>query len=351
MKRVVFFILIAIILASAAVVLLWPKFNQGQSIVAPFFNSKERIATQNEKEEQPVEPVFKNLGPAPEFAGITKWFNTEPIRMADLAGKVVLIDFWTYSCINCINSFPHLNKWYQEYKDQGFAIVGVHTPEFAFEKVTNNVEAALKRYKINYPIAQDNNYKTWSAYNNQFWPARYLIDKKGDIVYTHFGEGSYEITEKAIRKVMGLEGEFQPPTPETPSQAGTPTTYLGSIRWNNFGGSETPSSNEQIYAFPKNLAKNRFALEGKWKIEQEAAVHTQGFGRIRINFNAAKVFMVAESTEANTIKIYVDGKLQKGVTIINSDLYPLYESSAPANHTMEVEFPKGGVSVFSFTFN
>lgn len=270
--------------------------------------------------------------------------------MEDLIGQVVLVHFWTYSNINSINAFPRLNEWHKLYKDQGLVIIGVHTPEFAFEKVASNVEAAVKRYKITYPVAQDNNYKTWMAFNNHFWPAQYLIDRQGDIVYTHFGDGNQDVTEKAIRALLGLEGEFQSPPPTPVSQASTPQTYLGSLRWNNYGGTEAPTAAEQIYTFPKKLAKHRFALEGKWKIGPEAAVHTQGFGRIRFNFTAAKAFMVAESKEPATIKIYVDGKLQKGVTIINSDLYPLYESPAGANHTLEIEFPKGGVSVFTFTF-
>ncbi|HMR55624.1 MAG TPA: hypothetical protein PKD34_03475, partial [Candidatus Doudnabacteria bacterium] len=159
-----------------------------------------------------------------------------------------------------------------------------------------------------------------------------------------------EKTELAIRTLLGLEGEFEmPPIPEA-NQSQTPEIYLGSARSKNFGGLEKPSAEEQIYAFPRTLQRNRFALEGRWKIEPEAAIHTSGFGRIRLNFNAAKVFMVAQSEKPVTLKIYVDGELQKGVTITNSDLYPLFESSIGQNRTMEIEFPDSGVQVFTFTF-
>lgn len=351
MRKYLPYILILITLLIAGGLYIQAQGNDKPLLNVAFLKSKK--TTSDNSKQTPKEtsgPKFKNLGQAPEFVGITKWLNSEPLTMTSLQGKVVLIDFWTYSCINCIRTLPYLTKWYQQYKDQGLVIIGVHTPEFAFEKVTSNVETALKRYNITYPVAQDNNYKTWSAFNNQFWPAHYLIDKKGDIVYTHFGEGEYENTEKAIRTLLGLEGDAQIPQQEIQNQAGTSETYLGSARFNNFGGSEIPSNEEQIYAFPKKLANNKFAFEGKWKIEPEAAVHTQGFGRIRFNFTASKVFMVAESSEPTTIKIFVDGKLQKGVTISSSDLYSLYESEIGGNHTMEVEFPNGGVRVFTFTF-
>jgi thiol-disulfide isomerase/thioredoxin len=310
--------------------------------------------TKNGAEAEPVtegqNKPFKNYGPAPEFVGITKWLNSDPLTQEQLKGKVVLVDFWTYSCINCIRTFPYLTKWYEDYKDRGFVIVGVHTPEFAFEKITSNVESALKRYKISYPVAQDNNYKTWSAYKNQFWPAHYLIDKDGNIVYTHFGEGKYDETEKAIRTLLGLEGPFDIPAAEEKNQSQTPEIYFGLTRLKNFGGTETPDTKEQIYIFPKKLAASKFALEGSWQFNQEAAVHTKGYGKIKLNFNAAKVFMVAKSAEPMTIKVYVDGQLVKGVVVSESDLYQLYDSLSGGAHTMEIEVPSGGLEAFTFTF-
>jgi thiol-disulfide isomerase/thioredoxin len=150
-------------------------------------------------------PLAKEVQ-APEFSGIEKWLNTEPLTMQQLRGKVVLVDFWTFDCINCINTLPHVKSWHDKYKDQGLVIVGVHTPEFPFERSTDNVKAALKRFDIRYPVAQDNRYATWSAYNNQYWPATYLIDKKGQIVYTHFGEGKYQETEATIRTLLAQPG-------------------------------------------------------------------------------------------------------------------------------------------------
>ena len=147
-------------------------------------------------------PKVGDQGVAPEFVGINNWLNSAPLSMQDLRGKVVLVDFWTYACGNCVNTLPYVKQWYDKYKDQGLVVVGVHTPEFPFEKSTSNVQAALKRFDIRYPVAQDNAYGTWSAYRNQYWPALYLIDANGRIVYQHYGEGRYAETEAAIKKLL-----------------------------------------------------------------------------------------------------------------------------------------------------
>jgi len=140
--------------------------------------------------------------PAPEFTGIHNWLNSPPLSMQQLRGKVVLVDFWTYTCINCIRTLPYVKSWHEKYKDQGLVVVGVHTPEYPFERSTANVQSAIKRFGISYPVAQDNRYATWQAYSNQFWPAVYLIDKQGQVVYTHFGEGAYQETEAKIRALL-----------------------------------------------------------------------------------------------------------------------------------------------------
>ena len=139
---------------------------------------------------------------APEFTGIDKWLNSDPLTMQQLRGKVVLVDFWTYTCINCIHVLPHVESWNQKYKDQGLVVVGVHTPEYSFEHDTDNVQKAIKHLGITYPVAQDNHYATWNAYDNQYWPAFYLVDKKGRVVYTHFGEGDYDQTEAKIKALL-----------------------------------------------------------------------------------------------------------------------------------------------------
>ena len=149
---------------------------------------------------------FGTPSQAPEFTGIEKWLNSEPLSMQKLRGKVVLVDFWTYTCINCINTLPYVKQWNQKYKDQGLVVVGVHTPEFPFERTTRNVADAIKRFGIEYPVAQDNQYKTWDAYRNQYWPAFYLIDKGGNIVYRHFGEGRYAETEAEIQRLLAQPG-------------------------------------------------------------------------------------------------------------------------------------------------
>ena len=141
---------------------------------------------------------------APEFKGINIWLNSPQLTIQDLKGKVVLVDFWTYSCINCIHTLPHVTDWDQKYRNQGLMIVGIHTPEFEFEKTQDNVKTAIAKYGIHYPIALDNQYATWRNYNNRYWPAFYLIDKRGEVVYTHFGEGEYDVTEHNIRLLLGL---------------------------------------------------------------------------------------------------------------------------------------------------
>ncbi|MDM0025593.1 thioredoxin family protein [Variovorax sp. J31P216] len=149
---------------------------------------------------------------APEFANIDHWFNAQPLKLDDLRGKVVLVDFWTYTCINCLNHLPYVKEWNEKYKDQGLVVVGVHTPEFAYEKSAKNVQDAINRLQIKHAVAQDNQYATWRSFNNQYWPAVYLIDKRGKIVYSHFGEGSYGTTEK---KIQALLAEQAPASPST----------------------------------------------------------------------------------------------------------------------------------------
>lgn len=142
---------------------------------------------------------------APEFTGIEKWLNSEPLTMQQLKGKVVLVDFWTYTCINCVNTLPYVKAWHQKYQTQGLAVVGVHTPEFPHERSTDNVRTAIKRFDIRYPVAQDNRYATWEAYGNRYWPALYLFDRNGKLVYTHFGEGAYGETEAKIQQLLAAQ--------------------------------------------------------------------------------------------------------------------------------------------------
>lgn len=300
----------------------------------------------------PSGPVlFSNYGPAPEFAGISHWLNSQPLTLQSLRGKVVLVDFWTYSCINCLRTLPYVTKWYNTYKDQGLVVIGVHTPEFAFEKDTANVADAAKRLNITYPVAQDNNYATWDAYHNEYWPAEYLIDQKGDIVYTHFGEGEYDHTENAIRELLGLSGNEPSSNGPDLSQIGSPEMYFGTNREENLTGGQTPSSVPQNYTAPTSLNLNEFALSGQWQFYPDKAVLVNGPGQIKLHFHSAKVHIVADSqTQPIAIKVTVDGQAQAPVTVGPSQLYTLFNSTDYADHSLEIDIPQAGLEAFTFTF-
>jgi thiol-disulfide isomerase/thioredoxin len=293
--------------------------------------------------------AFSNYGQAPEFTGISTWLNSEPLMMKDLKGKVVLVDFWTYSCINCIRTLPYVTKWYDTYKDQGFVVIGVHTPEFAFEKVTSNVETAIKRFGINYPVAQDNDFGTWNAYKNQYWPAEYLIDQNGQIVYEHFGEGNYDHTENAIRQLLGNNKPVGENNGQDLSKISSPEMYFELSRLQYLSGDQKPSTNFYNYQLPLKLAVNNFALEGSWKFDSEKAI-TGGPAKLRLHFKSGKVFMVAASKKEMTVKITVDGKPQPDVKIQMSQLYPLFDSTDYSEHTIDIEIPEAGFEAFTFTF-
>jgi thiol-disulfide isomerase/thioredoxin len=349
MKRILPYILIAIVLLLAGGAFLQIR---GKTLDLSFPKKENSNPTVMSEEGNGQKLEFKNYGNAPEFKGITQWLNSDPQTMASFKGKVILIDFWTYSCINCIRTLPYINKWYETYKDQGFVVIGVHTPEFQFEKATDNVQTAIQRFNIKYPVAQDNNYATWGAYNNQFWPAKYLIDKEGKIVYQHFGEGNYELTETAIRQLIGLPGGFatnEPPPPDL-SKIKSPEMYFGLKRVEFMANKEKATDQEQVYTLPEKLKLNTYALEGVWKLDQEKAVLTQGYGRIRLSFNSGKVHMVAQSIKPVTLKVSVDGKAQKEVTVQASQLYTLFNSEEYKGHIIDIEIPQPGFEAFTFTF-
>jgi len=302
---------------------------------------------------------LKNYGQAAEFTGINKWLNSEQLTMQGLRGKVVLIDFWTYSCINCIRTLPYVTGWYEKYKDDGLVIVGVHTPEFEFEKVASNVETAIKRYNINYPVAQDNNFATWNAYKNRFWPAHYLVDQKGQIVYTHFGEGSYDITENKIRFLLGLDdsGNESQSRTEARSASGTgipdirsPEMYFGTSRLENLTSGQSFSREPANYTLSADIKLNKFALEGPWQFQDEYTV-SRGAGKIRLKFFAGKLHMVAASPgKTIKLKIIVNGQTQKEVEVGQSDLYTLFDSEDYSEHIIDIDIPEAGFEAYTFTF-
>jgi len=289
-------------------------------------------------------------GPAPEFTGISAWLNSPPLTMASLKGSVVLIQFWTYSCINCLRTLPYVTKWYETYKDKGFIVIGVHTPEFAFEKSTSNVETAIKRFGITYPVAQDNQFSTWKAYRNQYWPAEYLIDKSGTIVATQFGEGNYQQMEDAIARLVGdslPEAKAGDPDLCTVS---SPEMYFGTEK--NGGAivaSQSSRAGERFYTARDDVPLNRFAFSGTWKLSADNATLSADGGEILLRFRAPKVNLVAGSPSSQTLSVTVDGTPQPPVTVQGSQLYSLY-SGTSGEHVLRLTIPKAGLSAFTFSF-
>lgn len=316
---------------------------------------------------------LKNYGPAPEIVGIEQWLNVESgLRLADLRGKVVLIDFWTYSCINCIRTLPYVTGWYEKYRDQGFVVIGVHTPEFAFEQKADNVAEAARRYGIRYPIAQDNQYATWRAYSNRYWPAHYLIDAKGDIREYHFGEGNYAETEAAIRSLLSEAGQTVesgiseiPEDSPSPTSRRTPETYLGSDRVEHLASPEAITGAEQLFTEPGSLAPDQFSLSGKWRIEPERAV-ALGDSRLRLRFRGEKVHLVLAppiGTAPATVRISLDGQAINAaiagsdasdgtMEIMDDRLYDLVDLHGdPGEHVLTLEFETPGTGAYAFTFS
>ncbi|MEK9179194.1 MAG: redoxin family protein, partial [Patescibacteria group bacterium] len=208
--------------------------------------------------------TLSNLGMAPEFAGISNWLNSKrPLTMQELRGRVVLVDFWTYTCINCIRTLPYIKEWHKKYASKGLVVIGVHTPEFEFEKKKENVQNAISQYELTYPVAQDNNYSTWNAFNNQYWPAKYLIDKNGTIRYTHFGEGNYEETERVIQELLGekvttnQESVLSVPSLLYDNAPLTPETYLGFSRADRYTNTKD--------VIPLHFVR----LSGEWNSQSE----------------------------------------------------------------------------------
>src|SRR5579863_6366163 len=235
---------------------------------------------------------------APEITGITDWLNSPPLTLAQLSGKVILIDFWTYTCINCIRTLPHITQWYSAYKDKGLEIIGVHTPEFAFEKNKQHVEDAVKRFNITYPVALDNNYQTWQAYDNHYWPAHYLINQDGMIVKTHFGEGDYVEMENAIRALLNLPSVEKNPTPSparpqlVEGQHITQETYLGFERGDRYNPSlQIQKDKAALYQSTQPLSDDQVDLKGNWTVAKDHIHSEKDDSEIILNFIATQVYL------------------------------------------------------------
>ena len=293
---------------------------------------------------------FSDYGQAPDFKKGDNWLNSQPLTMAGLRGKVVLVDFWTYSCINCIRTLPYVTKWYDTYKDNGLVVVGVHTPEFAFEKNADNVKNAISQFNIHYPIVQDNDYSIWTSYGNEYWPADYLIDQKGEIVEEHFGEGNYDKTENDIRQLLGMNAASIKINPDNLDKIGSPEMYFGTDRLQNLTPGQSPSLTPDNYIINKNLALNDFSLGGKWQFSGQNIQLIGSNGQIDLKFHSGKIYMVASSPKPATIKITVDGKKQQDVTVQASKLYTLFDSQDYSDHIIEINISQPGFQAFTFTF-
>lgn len=302
------------------------------------------------------------IAKAPEVTGINKWINSEPLGISQLHGKVVLIDFWTYSCINCIRTFPYLKDWYHKYKDKGFVIIGVHTPEFEFEKDSDNVEAAVKRFEIFYPVALDNQYKTWENYSNLYWPAHYLIDQNGIVRQVHFGEGAYMETENAIRNLLGIppiKGE----EPISSSRPTTPETYLGIDRAKDYqSGIQLKPNETALYNYSPPLQDDHVGLKGQWLAGNQKITSMSDASTLDLNFLATRVYLVMEAETPQKVLVSLDGRPlpKKYHTVDMNDAAEILVKEARkydiidlkgeyGRHQLSLKLPKG-VSVYAFTF-
>ena len=299
--------------------------------------------------------------PAPQFQELTNWINSPPLTISQLKGKVVLVDFWTYSCINCIRSIPYVENWYQTYANKGLVVVGVNTPEFAFEHNPLNVQAAVKKDHITYPVALDNNYGTWNAYDNNSWPADYLIDKSGNIRYVSLGEGDYGKTEKAIQILLGINQPLKTPTSNVPiSSDQTPETYFGTNRTQDFIGSPALTDGTLTFSAYSPLTQNQWTLSGTWQIDPEYITSQSNSDTLSFNFVAKNVYVVAGSTnnQSETLSVDVPGAnaseygsdVTNGKMVVSgSRLYNLVSLHQLGNTTVILTVPKG-VSLYTFTF-
>ena len=290
-----------------------------------------------------------DVGTAPGFRGITNWFNSKPLTMRELRGKVVLVDFWTYSCINCLRTLPHLRAWWKEYRRAGLVIVGVHTPEFAFEAVPHNVDEATKQLRVTWPVALDPHYATWKAFNNEYWPAEYLIDRQGRIRHEHFGEGEYENTERLIRELLGEPGRPRAELADmTPTELTTPETYLGyEHRLADYAGSTPVPDRPARYNAPKNLPQNGWALSGRWKLGAERTT-AGGGAELGLHFHAQDVYLVMGGHGRVTVS--VDGHDLRTIPVEGiSRLYTVLSTPHLLDAQLRLRFTPG-ISVYSFTF-
>ncbi len=329
------------------------------------------VAAQEEKgssgSSPPVESDLPRFGAAPDFTGTQQWFNTpgdDALSLDQLKGRVVLVDFWTYSCINCIRTQPYLKAWDRRYRSDGLTIVGVHTPEFPFERSAANVEDAVMRAGIEYPVAQDNEFATWNAYANQYWPAEYFIDAEGQVRYAHFGEGEYREKEKVIRELLAEAGrdpgQGRSGAEGVTASSGitTPESYLGSARADRFVNG-TIIDGVHDFGDLEEPPADHLSYGGKWRISPDFAVADGG--QLEIEFGAKRVFLVLGSPDRpRNVKVLLDGKpiaprmaggdVSNGsVTVDEEQLYSLVDMPEAGRHQLTL-IPETGIEAYAFTF-
>ena len=318
-------------------------------------------------------------GKLPELDGVTAWINSQPLTVASLKGKVVLIDFWTYSCINCLRALPHVQAWATHYRKDGLVVIGVHTPEFAFEHDLDKVKAAVKRLGIDYPVALDNDYAIWQAFDNHYWPAHYLIDAEGRIRYHHFGEGHYQQTEQAIQQLLGEAGKKMPDGVAGVSatvhaegvmaaadfaEVESPETYLGYARAEGFKPGLMAYDMPMDYTLPPKLALNEWGLAGNWTIAASQAQLNQAQGGIAFRFHARDLNLVLGSASGKPVhfQVLIDGKPPGAAHGVDTDadgrgvvtderLYQLLRQPGKIeDRNFEIRFTEPGVLAYAFTF-
>ena len=303
---------------------------------------------------------------APDISTPDGFINTNnlPITISEFKGKkVVLLDIWTYSCINCQRTIPYLNEWHKKYEDEGLVIIGLHTPEFSFEKIQKNVEKAVKDFGIEYPVVLDNDFSTWNAYENRYWPRKYLIDIDGYIVYDHAGEGQYRETEVAIQKALGervdrlnmnmaVSSNISKPSGVISVDSGkvkSGEVYFGSARNEYLENGRAGISGEQVFSLPQEISFNKLYLDGIWDLTSEYA-ENKNISSIIFNYEARNVYMTAGSTLEVEVEIYKDDVFVKKITIKDETLYSVIEDSDYGRHTLKIKIPREGLKAFTFTF-
>ena len=307
----------------------------------------------------------------PSFAGATGWLNSEPLDTKELRGRVVLVDFWTLTCINWLRTEPYVREWSRAYRDDGLVVVGVHTPEFAFEHDTELVRRSLADREIDYPVALDNDYAVWSAFSNHYWPALYFVDRDGEIRDQYFGEGRYERSERTLQSMLGIDREpvrivgMGVEAPADWSHLRSPETYLGYARSERFTSADGFDFDEpRAYGMPKRLALNEWTLDGRWTIGEECLILDRAPGTIAYRFHARDVHLVlsSESPDPIPFRVRLDGSPpgashgvdvdEDGTGVLNyGRMYQLIRTDGRVREqTMEIEFLEAGARAYVFTF-